>query len=66
MGLLTCGSPGYIITANEEEKAGQEIWATGYQPSKSVIENVEDIGTMPLVLAALVIFTMPLFTSSPL
>lgn len=66
MGPLTCGSPGYIVTATEEEKAGQEIWATGCHPSKSVIENLEDIGTMPLVLAALVIFTMPLFISSPL
>lgn len=57
-----CASPSYIIMATDKENAGQEILATGCHSSKLVTENLEDTAAMPLVLAALIIFNMPLFT----
>lgn len=62
MGLLTHANPGYIVPATDEDKAGQEILATGCHSSKFIIKNLEDTGAMPFILAALVIFNMPLFT----
>lgn len=65
MGLLTCVSPGYIVIATDKEKVGWEILATGCHSSKLVLKNLEDIGAMPLVLAALIIFNIPLFIFIP-
>ena len=45
-----------------KKKPGPEILATGCHWSKLVIENLEESRAMLLVLAALIIFNMPLFT----
>lgn len=54
--------PAYIVPATDEEKAGQEILATVRHSSKLVVKSLEDTGAMPFILAALIIFNMPLFT----
>ena len=45
-----------------KKRPGLEILATGCHSSKLVIENLEESIAMLLVLAALIIFNMPLFT----